>query len=229
MNILALDTSTKNFSLAVIKKDRLAATCDIVLDKVLSDSIVPTIDRVLKKAGVAFEALDGFAVGLGPGSFTSLRVGLSTVKGFCLESEKKAIGISSLDLIAHNIKDASKQDICVIVDAKRSLVYAGIFRKSKNSLKQQGPYHLLAIEDLLPLLKKDTIFVGDAIGLYRHEIERYFLKTNIEAIFALEKYWLPKAEALALLALERLKANRTDDIDRLVPLYLYKDDCQVTR
>jgi len=229
MNILALDTSTKNFSLAVLEEGRIIATRDIVLDKVLSDSIIPTIESILKKAKMSFAALNGFAIGLGPGSFTSLRVGLSTIKGFCLATQKPVVGISSLDLIARNIKAVQDQDICVISDAKRHMVYAAIFCQVNGSLKRQGPYHLLEIKNLLPRIKKNTVFIGDGIGLYREEIEKYFIKKNIKVTFEQERLWLPKAEQLALLALDRFARKKADDIDKLVPLYLYRDDCQVTR
>ena len=80
MKILSIDTSTKNFSLAVSKDGRVLRYRNIFLDKVLESSIIPSIEGILKSADVRFKDLDGFAIGLGPGSFTSLRVGLSTIK-----------------------------------------------------------------------------------------------------------------------------------------------------
>jgi tRNA threonylcarbamoyladenosine biosynthesis protein TsaB len=229
MNILAIDTSTKYFSLAVLKGGKICAKQDVVLDKVLSDSIIPAIDGILKKAKVSFQAIDGFAVGLGPGSFTSLRVGLSTIKGFCLATPKKVVGISSLDLIAQNIKMTVEKDICVITDAKRNMVYSAIFRLEKKGIKRLGSYHLMEVKDLLPYIKKDTIFVGDGIALYRDIIEKYFVSTKNSIIFAQESFWLPKAEKLAMLSLNYFKRKKTHDINKLVPLYLYPEDCQVTR
>ncbi|MFA6378296.1 MAG: tRNA (adenosine(37)-N6)-threonylcarbamoyltransferase complex dimerization subunit type 1 TsaB [Candidatus Omnitrophota bacterium] len=229
MNILAMDTSTKHFSLAVLKNNKLCETQELALDKVLSDSMIPSIDGILRKAKVAFTALDGFAVGLGPGSFTSLRVGLSTIKGFCLATQKPVVGISSLDLIAQNIKAAQDQDICVISDAKRNMVYAAIFRYGKNGLKRIGKYFLIEVKDLLPQIKKDTIFVGDGIALYRDPIEKHFAKTNFKITFAQEATWLPRAEHLAFLALGRFEKKKTDNINKIVPLYLYRQDCQVNR
>ena len=229
MNILAIDTSTKHLSLAVLKGGKLCAAQELVLDKVLSDSIIPSIDRTLKRAKLTLDAVDGFAVGLGPGSFTSLRVGLSTIKGFCLALGKKVVGLSSLDVIAHNVSATPLQDICVITDARRNMVYAAVFRSEKGGLKRVGPYHLLEIKDLFPKITKDTIFVGDGIALYRAVIETYFAKTRRAVSFAQESLWRPKAEKLALLARERFAKKRTDDINTLVPLYLYREDCQVKR
>jgi len=229
VNILALDTSTKNFSLAVFKNNTLAAKENIVLDKVLSDSIIPAIDAVLKKAKMPLAGVDGFAVGLGPGSFTSLRVGLSTVKGFCLALQRPVVGISSLDLIAMNVTPTGKEDICVMTDAKRHMVYAAIFSQTTNGLKRKAKYLLCEVKDLLPLIHKETIFVGDAIALYRDEIKQYSKKMKIMVRFEQETAWFPQAEHLAVFALEQFKKKKTDDINKLVPLYLYAQDCQVTR
>src|SRR3989338_9976041 len=107
MNILALDTSTKQFSLAVSVKGKIVAQRNIVLKKVLSSSIIPTIDQMLKRLKMTFKDIDGFVVALGPGSFTSLRVGLSTVKAFALATAKPVLGIPSLDALAQGVQSQS--------------------------------------------------------------------------------------------------------------------------
>lgn len=228
MNILAMDTSTKVFSLAVSKNNKVLASQDIKLDKVLSSSIIPAIDSILKKVKVPFSKIDGFAVGLGPGSFTSLRVGLATMKGFCLASSKPIVGIGSLDLIALNV-EASRRDICVLADAKRNMVYASLFQKGENGLKRKSKYLLVEIKDLLPKIKRETIFIGDGLSLYRPAIEAYCMKKSLKAIFADEKKWLPSASHLCVLANKRFVAKKIDDCNKLVPIYLYPEDCQVRR
>ncbi len=127
MNILSIDTSTKNFSLAVSRNGRVARFRNIYLDKVLESSMIPAIDNILRDEGLKFKDLDGFAVGLGPGSFTSLRVGLSTVKAFALATAKPVVGISSLDVIAMNVIDEKVDEICTIMDARRKQIYACIY------------------------------------------------------------------------------------------------------
>lgn len=226
MNILAIDTSTKTFSLAVSKDERILAHCDIKLEGVLSSSIIPSIDAILKKAKIPFSKIDGFAVGLGPGSFTGLRVGLSTMKGFCLASGKAIVGISSLDLIAMNA-DEGKRDICVLTDARRNMVYAAIFEKTSKGLKQKLEYQLTEIKDFLPSIKKETVFLGDGLSLYRPTIEAFCLRKSLKAIFTDEKRWFPSANHLCALARKRFDAKKTDNCDKLVPIYLYPEDCQV--
>ena len=85
MLILSIDTSTKHFSLAVSENGTVLGSKSLKSKKVLSSTIIPAIEKVLKKAGVTLDKIDGFAVGLGPGSFTSLRVGVATVKGLANE------------------------------------------------------------------------------------------------------------------------------------------------
>lgn len=229
MNILALDTSTKNFSLAVFKNNEPAASHNVVLDKILSDSIIPAIDSILRKARVSCAALDGYVVGLGPGSFTSLRVGLSTIKGFCLATQKPVVGLSSLDAIAMNVNAAPAQDICVITDAKRQMVYAAFYTKSSKGLRRKSRYLLTGIKDLFPLIKKETIFVGDGLGSYQVLIEHHFAHGLPKVSFENENHWLPQAEQLAVLALARFDQGKYDDSRTIVPLYLYPQDCQVKK
>ncbi|HPN88819.1 MAG TPA: tRNA (adenosine(37)-N6)-threonylcarbamoyltransferase complex dimerization subunit type 1 TsaB, partial [Candidatus Omnitrophota bacterium] len=73
MNLLLLDTSTKNFSVAVASQDRVLVRKNIILEKILSTSIIPSVVKILKKAKLKLREVDGFGVGIGPGSFTSLR------------------------------------------------------------------------------------------------------------------------------------------------------------
>src|SRR3989338_5093578 len=100
MYFLSIEPSTKVFSLALSDGRRVLRYRNMTVDKVLEHSIIPAVDRLLASAGVPFKKLDAFAVGLGPGSFTSLRVGLATVKAFAMATGKPVVGVPSLDVIA---------------------------------------------------------------------------------------------------------------------------------
>lgn len=224
MNILSIETSTRHYSLAVSENGKILAQKNTQLKNVLSSSIIPAIDGILKKAGMPLKNIDCFAVGLGPGSFTSLRVGLSTVKGLAFASGKPVIGIPSLDAIAAGQKITDDFDICVLADAKRGLVYACIYEHKKGALKPKTPYLLCSLEELLKKINKNTHFTGDGVKLFKETIEK---NTPAKVSFAAEKYWNPKARHVALLAGERLDKGQSDRADTLIPLYLYPDDCQV--
>ena len=232
MKILSIDSSTKNFSLAVSQEERVVRSKNIVLKKVLSSSIIPGINQILKQANVALDELDGFAVGLGPGSFTSLRVGLSTIKGLAFALSKPVVGISSLDVIAQGVgkeklNKNQTSDICVICDARRNLLYACFYRVQDNQLKRKGDYLLTTVEDLAKQVREETLFVGDGISLFHDQIKSAVKKFKIH--FADEQFWYPQAKYLAPLAYVKFQNQEFDDINRLVPLYLYPQDCQIDK
>ena len=226
MKILAIETSTKHFSLAVSIGSRKIKQKNILLKGVLSSSIIPAIEQILKTSGIKAQELDGFAVGLGPGSFTSLRVGLSTIKALAFALGKPIVGISSLDVLVMNIKDKSAAQICVINDARRNLIYAGLYRNTNGQTKKVSGPHLLTIEELLPKIKGSTIFVGDAIPLFQ---ERIAAVLGSRAIFAESKQWNPQAKELVALSQQRLHNKEFNAAETLVPLYLYPEDCQVKK
>jgi len=226
MHFLSIEPSTKIFSLAVSRGDKVLRWRNLASGKVLEDSIIPAVDRILKSAGVKFKQLDAFAIGLGPGSFTSLRVGLSTVKAFCLGSGKPVVGVCSLDVIAEGVRHIACDEICVIVDARRNLLYSALYKNTKGNLKRQGDCRLTDLGTLLDSVHGRTLFVGDGVGLYRAEIKRACACTPL---FAPEKFWFPQAKHLAKLAFERLERGKYDDAGKLVPIYLYASDCQVRK
>lgn len=223
MNLLAIDTSSRRFSLAVARDGKIFRFRSILLKKVLSDSIMPAIEGILKNAGLRLAELDGFAVGLGPGSFTSLRVGLSTVKGLAFALKKPVVGISSLDVLAMNI--ARDGQICAVCDAKRNMAYACLYQKKGDVLKRKSRYLLTDIKDVLKRIKGGVTFVGDGVPLFRAAIEK---AAGINPHFADEKQMYPQARHLAALAMKRFEAKEYDAAETLVPLYLYPEDCQVT-
>ena len=138
MHFLSIETSTKNCALAVSKDAKVLCARNFPSEKLLEDSIIPAIDKVLKLAKLSFAKVDAFAVGLGPGSFTSLRVGLSTVKAFCLATGKPVVGICSLDVIAEGVAALPCDEICVIVDARRGMLYSGLYQKTPQGLVRKG-------------------------------------------------------------------------------------------
>ncbi len=235
MKLLSLETSTKNFSLAVSDGTKILAKRNMRLTGVLSSSIIPGIQHILKRSGLILKDIDGLAVGLGPGSFTSLRVGLSTIKAMAMATRKPVVGISSLDALAMNAPYAINDQICTICDARRNWVYAAFYERSGSTLERRGDYFLGTIDDLFVKIKESTFLIGDAIPLFEEQIKRLSVEkkkqiplVNIR-LSDHEKDWFPQASRLALLALPRFLKNETDDIYTIVPLYLFPEDCQIQR
>ena len=228
MKLLSLETSTKHFSLALSDDKKIAASRNFVLKKVLSSSIIPAIAGILKKKKWTLSDLDGFAVGLGPGSFTSLRVGLATVKALALATGKPLVGVSSLDVLARNVLSMQEipPSVCTMCDARRNLVYACFYEPAPEGLRRRGDYLLIGLDELLQKIRRPTLLIGDGIPLYRERIAG-LNERGPSVVLADEKYWYPQAKHLAVLARERFQNHEFDPPERIVPLYLHPQDCQV--
>jgi tRNA threonylcarbamoyladenosine biosynthesis protein TsaB len=231
MKILAVDTSTKHLSLALWECSKIIAARNVRPRRDLSMSITFDIERLFRKAGVMLHDIDAFAIGQGPGSFTSLRVGFSMMKAFIMVTEKPVVGVSSLDVIAMGIRLRKHAHVCVIVDARRGLLYSCLYEKNGDSLVRFSEYLLKPVEDILHLLEGEVVFTGDGVSLCREAILAAAASSGgrFSALFEDEKHWLPQARELARLGARRLLKGETDRIETLTPLYLYPQDCQVSR
>lgn len=191
-----------------------------LLERRHSSLLIPKIKEMLEKVNFSIGGVDAFVIGLGPGSFTGLRIGVSAVKGFGIATKKPCVGVASIDAIAMNA-DGEEGIVVPVIDAKRQNVYSAIYKKGVKKSK----YLLLKIDELLKKTKGPVVFLGDGIDLYRERIE----KRNKKAVFLGKEYWYPKASNLIRLGLGKLKKHKKTDLSRLNPIYLYPKDCQVRK
>lgn len=222
MKILGIDTSSKFLSIAVSENDSIIKEESHLLDRRHASELVPKIKALLKKSNISARSIGAFVVGLGPGSFTGMRIGVSAVKGFGLASDKPCIGVASMDSIACNAQEEGR-DIVPIIDAKRNQVYAAVYRRRNGIVTRVSDYLLLPVEKLLEKLKGAPIFLGDGVSLYKGDI----LSLNKKAVFLEEKYWYPGAGNLIMQGYLKIKKAGRYKINSLEPLYLYPEDCQV--
>lgn len=207
MNILAIDTSSIYLSLAVTKNGKIAGSLHKKAEMAHSSILVPSIDKVLKKAKLKIRNIDVFAISAGPGSFTGLRIGVTTVKGLAYSLKKKIVAVPTLDVIARNAK-GFHGIICPVLDARKNKVYSSIYRSRGKIVKRISRFLLLPLEELKKKLDKyDKIyFLGDMIG---------------------SKAWHPKAEIVAELALNEIKNKHFVKPEDLEPMYLYSRECDI--
>lgn len=231
MKILALDTSSQHFSLAITDDKKVLALKTVKNDRALSSKIIPSLEALYTKAGLAPQEIDGIAVGLGPGSFTSLRVGVATVKGLAFALKKPLVGVPSFDSIARQVSHEDEDQICVVCDAKRGLVYAALYEWKSGSQARVSDFLLLDLEALLATVHGKTVFTGDGLLIYQEEIAKTGRRkgSKFKPFFLDEKFWYPSAKGIAELAAARFQKKESDNINTLVPLYLYPQDCQVRR
>lgn len=207
MNILAVDTSSVYLGLAVTKNGKIAGYLHKKAEMAHSSILVPSIDKVLKKAKIKIGNIDVFAISAGPGSFTGLRIGVTTVKGLAYSLKKKIVAVPTLDVIARNAK-GFHGIICPVLDARKNKVYSSIYRSRGKIVKRISQFLLLPLEELKKKLDKyDKIyFLGDMIG---------------------SKAWYPRAEIVAELALNEIKNKHFVKPEDLEPMYLYSRECDI--
>lgn len=224
MKILGIDTSSKFLSIAVSENNDIIKEENLLLDRQHSSLLVPKIKELLKGVNLSIGEVDVFVVGLGPGSFTGLRIGVSAVKGFGIALGKPCIGVASIDAMALNVDDREGQ-IVPVIDAKRNNVYSAIYVRKNSRITKRSKHLLLKIEDLMKKVKGPAIFLGDGVSLYKKNIERL----SKGSIFLEERYWYPRAFNLIRLAFPEAKKNKKRGLSRLNPIYLYPRDCQVKK
>ena len=127
MKILGIDTSTSCGSVGLIDGDSVIAEYLIDIPVTHSERLLGSIEHVLRQAGCSTGELDGWAISLGPGSFTGLRIGVSTIKGLAFATQKPVAGVPTLDVLAFNISPTPYL-ICPVLDARKGEVYAAFYR-----------------------------------------------------------------------------------------------------
>ena len=221
MKILAVDTATKILSLGIYDDARIYAY-NLEVGTRLSSLLAQTIKRALDVLNWEAADIDYFACGLGPGSFTGMRVGVATIKGLAWSLNKPIIGISTLDILAQGVK-AGGAKIIPIVDAKRNLIYCSVYKTEGVIQKRITPYLLLTEAQFQKKMRARSIIFGDALPLYKENILR-----NIKNVTILDKdYWYPRGHNIIELALERIREGRFSSAFKVKPIYLYPKECQI--
>lgn len=142
MKILAFDTSTFAASAAVVDGGTVLAESSVLQRAGHSERLLPLVDEVLARAGLPLGAIDRLAAGLGPGSFTGVRLGLATAKGLQLATGIPLVGVSSLDALAASAWGV-EGPLVAALDARRDEVYAALFRQREGDREAVGtPVHL---------------------------------------------------------------------------------------
>lgn len=223
MKILAVDTATKSCSVAIVDKKLLLAEMTVVNEQTHTKHLLEMISLVIKHSGLKLADLNGFAVTRGPGSFTGLRIGISSVKGLATAQGKPIVGVSSLDVLARQVS-FSPYLISSLIDARRDEVYSSRYRYKDGKLKKEGKEQAVSPEDAIEEINEPCIFVGSGAVLYRKAIKdklgeyAYFVQAYENTI---------RASKVASLSMDRFENDDTDDVETFVPNYLRKSDAQL--
>lgn len=171
MKLLSIDTSGAACSVAVFADGRLKSEEYRHHQLNHSAVLLGMIDSCLAKAGHRVSEMDAFAVSIGPGSFTGLRIGIGTVKAFAQATGKKIAGVSTLDLLAQNAPEA-RGVVCPLIDARNNRVFTAVYEDGKK-LTEEAVLSLEELGETLPA-GKPAYFLGDGALAYRSFLEESF-------------------------------------------------------
>lgn len=218
MKILALDTSAKTATAAVVEEDKILCRASVTVNLTHSQTLLPLCDSMLKAAGLALTDMDLFAVSAGPGSFTGLRIGIGAVKGMAQGLNKPCVGVSTLEALACNYTGLQGV-VCAVMDARCQQAYTASFRISGGYPERLIPDEALAIEELgekLLAFNEPVTFVGDG-ALLCYEA----LKDRLSAVLAPPQLRLQDAASVAFAAQRFLqKGGQPLAAAELMPQYL---------
>jgi len=221
MKILSIDTSTKYLSAAITEDARPIASVSEKDELKHSAMLIPTIDKLLKKCHLKLKNISAIALSIGPGSFTGLRIGVATCKGINLALGTPIVAVPTLDAIAYNFINEETELLCPLIDAKKNKIYSSFYGVNGNILHRLSHYMLTDVDSMVKNIDRPTLVFGDAVKLYGD----YLRKNTLLKISTTE--WHPKAETVAKLGLEKAKKRQFVNPDKLAPMYLHSQYCQV--
>lgn len=226
MRILAMDTSSLVATIAIMDDDNLLSEYTINSPMTHSQKLMPMLEELLVNNNIKMKDIDMIAVSLGPGSFTGVRIGVSTVKGLAHPHNTPIMGVSSIEAMALNIPYTDKL-ICPIMDARRNQVYTGIYKWENDNLVEvmkDSPLTVDELGDKIEQLGMDVIFLGDGVNKYKEMLTE---RLGDMSIFAKGYVNMQRASAVGELA--RLKLKRGVDTlayDSVQPVYLRKSEAE---
>lgn len=213
--ILSIDTSTKACSTALHLDGQLVASRDLLEDKSHSVRLLGLIDDVLEMAGFKMAEVDAFAVAKGPGSYTGLRIGVSTIKGLCYAMDKPMISVNTLDAMALEVikEKEHKALYCPMIDARRMEVYCAVFDQNLTVVSDIEAKIIdeTSFADFLD--KGEVYFFGDGSGKCKEAFGN-----NSKAIFVNDIH--PSAKWVGELAVAKFEQGQFEDVAYFEPFYL---------
>lgn len=229
MRLLAVETSTPTGAVALLEAGRVVAESRLSVEGTHGGRLLGTIDGLLGAAGWTVRELDGLAIAVGPGSFTGLRIGISTVKGLALATGTPVVAVPTLPALAWSLPFAA-HPLCPVLDARKGEVYAGLFRTTRGRLERLGPDRAVAPRALAEGLAGEpggpVVFLGDGVSIYGDVFTEVLGEA---ACLAPPGLRLPSAVTVGALGAEALAHGDIVDPAALVPIYLRPSEAELAR
>lgn len=237
MKILGIDTSAVTCAVALIENDKVLAEFSRTDAMTHSEVLLPAIRSVLDGEGLELSDLDAIAVSAGPGSFTGLRIGLSTVKGLAVSTGLMCASVSTLEALAMNASQMNNVTVCALMDARRGEFYHAMFRIEANRPIRLIPDCAAKAEIIAETLKKEAscVIVGDGALKFTQMYPEY------ASFLAPESIRLQNGASVAKLGLQKAMEGEFISPEQLSPIYhrlpqaerewneKHKNDCEVKK
>jgi len=222
LKVLAIDTATGTCSVALADGDRVMGETFLQGQKNHSEKLISLIDWLFESSSMSPADLDIVAVSSGPGSFTGLRVGISTAQGIAFSLGKDLVGVSTLEVLARQACRVGGY-LCPMIDARKQQVYTCLYQCScGGGLEKIVEEKVTEIERWLEDLPGPAIFTGSGACRWRESIEG----AKSQHIVLPEFLSVPRASTLAVIAGERYLHNRRNELEEIVPVYIRPPDAE---
>lgn len=223
MKILSIDTSSKICSVSILEDYNVILEKHTNDEKTHSQNLMPLIDEVFKETNLTLDNIDLLACSQGPGSFTGIRIGISTVKAFADAKNIPVVGVTSLESLAYNISETGL--IVSLIDAKNDNVYYSLFSNNGTTYSQIGELKSDSIQNILDDLSiydDKLIFVGDGSVIHHDKIVN-LIKNSI---FASDIQNQQTSISIGKSAYNKFKNGVYGDSNSLSPIYLKKSQAE---
>ncbi len=213
--ILSIETSTTVCSVALTTDGNTLASQKLFLEKSHSTLLTVVIEQIMKQVGMEMSELDAIAVSKGPGSYTGLRIGVSTAKGLCYALDKPLIAVNTLLAMANEVnrQNHSGALLCPMIDARRMEVYTALYDAKLNELKKTSAKILEENSFHETLMQNQMLFFGNGAGKFKD------LKNNVSNAIFIENI-TPSAWSVGLLANQAFLKGDFEDVAYFEPFYL---------
>lgn len=223
MLILAVDTTTPHGSVALLENSNLLAEVSCLSSLTHSERLLPAVDLILLQRGLTIKDVEAFAVAAGPGSFTGIRIGLSTIKSFALASGNPIAPVSTLKALALKIKLPHNRLLCPLLDARKGEVYTALFEVRKGQLIEVVPQGVYSPDQFFTRLPSHRIvsFIGNGADVWKEKIFEYF---KDKARFSSRSLFI--AHEVGLLGYGILRKGKGLNLREVMPLYFRRSQAE---
>lgn len=226
MWLLTVDTALKGCNVALSQNGVVKHA--VALDEGITHSsrVLKSIEHVMAAANMRLSDLDGLGVTTGPGSFTGLRIGLSTVKGLALALDKPVAGLCVLEALAHQAQNSEGQKIMAVLDGGKKEVFVRVYEVKNNVLSPLSGYLNLSYGEAGAAIEPDTALTGNGVSLIEPHIN-----ANVRGSVAISPAvaWQIANQTLASMAHEAFITGKTLNGGAVVPNYIRKSDAEISR